>query len=351
MKKLIEETDKGRLECLRNLSWYSADVDISKIMEYLSETDSIDVKIYGETRPIREVIREGREIVREGTPDENDFDYAIKNESTGVTTYYFYPEYEGPEIDYYEYEKQTFRKQDGKVVIDNEHPDEERGKSSNLGIPEMLTYQIAYPESAHEDEENGDVDTLDFYIKYIAQQFAGNDEFIPYVQDFIYEVLDPDILRDMTNEEYNRFSNRIEPDEKTLAKIAGIREQFKTVESTKSYLERVKMQNPETEKQNKHEKRLVPNFIANMSKRDINSLGGLDNLLKLVEVKGEDSAKEILSLLGYEINDGLTQEGSSLEDLEFESSALKERERQAEKLYQQYEEQLPDKNGHTSIGE
>ena len=31
--KRFEETEKGRLECLRNLSWYNADVDISKMME------------------------------------------------------------------------------------------------------------------------------------------------------------------------------------------------------------------------------------------------------------------------------------------------------------------------------
>ena len=52
--KRFEETEKGRLECLRNLSWYSADVDISKMMEYLSEKDTIDVTIDGETHPILE---------------------------------------------------------------------------------------------------------------------------------------------------------------------------------------------------------------------------------------------------------------------------------------------------------
>ena len=164
---------------------------------------------------------------------------------------------------------------------------------------------------------------------------------MPIVQDFVYSIFDPQELKDLTNAEYNYFSNRVTPDEKTLAKIADIREQFKTVESTKAYLEQVKTQNPETEKQAKPAERPIPNFIANMSKRDINNLGGLEQLLKLVEVKGENSAKELLSILGYKINDGKVPEQPSLEDLEFEKTALEDKEQQAKKLYQEYAQQLP----------
>ena len=137
--KRFEETEKGVLDCKRSLSWYNADVDISKIMEYLDENDTIDVEIDGETHPIREVISEGGEFVREGTPNENDFDYSVTDRTTGVTTYHFNTEYEEPEIDYYEYEEQTFRKDNGSVGIDTEHPDEDRETSSVLGGPEMLT--------------------------------------------------------------------------------------------------------------------------------------------------------------------------------------------------------------------
>lgn len=96
-------------------------------------------------------------------------------------------------------------------------------------------------------------------------------------------------------------------------------------------------------------KKVVPNFIANMSKRDIKHLGGLETLLKLVENKGEDSAKEILSILGYEINDSKTKESPSLEDLEFEKTALEDKEQQAKQLYQEYEEQLPNREEDISI--
>ena len=228
-------------------------------------------------------------------------------------------------------------------------PDGDRYISPKLGVQEMLTYSLAYPENARESELEGNTDTVDSYISYIAQQFAGNDKFMPDVQDFIYTIFDPQKLKDLTNKEYNYFSNLITPDEKTLAKIASIREQFKTVESAKTYLEQVKEQKPEVEKQDETTKKVVPNFIANMSKRDIKRLGGLEQLLRLVEMKGEDSAKELLSILGYEINDSKIQESPSLENLEFEKTALENKEQQAKQLYQEYEEQLPNRKEDISI--
>ena len=327
--KRFEETEKGRLECLRNLSWYSADVDISKMMEYLSEKDTIDVTIDGESHPIL-----GKIEISEEEAEWNE--YAFEEDGK----YYV-----DDELDY---EEQTFKKENGQVVLNNEHPDEDRWKTSTLGVQEMLTYYIAYPESAKESELEGNTDTVKSYISYIAQQFAGNDAFMPVVQDFVYKMFDPQKLRELTNEEYNRFSDRVIPDARTLTQIESIREQFKTVESTKSYLAQVKMHNPELEEE-KPTERVIPNFIANMSKRDINTLGGLDTLLKLVEVKGEASAKELLQILGYSINDEKAQEQPSLEDLEFEQTSLEEKEKQAKQLHQQYEQQLPDREEDISI--
>lgn len=340
--KRFEETKKGVLDCKRSLSWYNADVDISKIMEYLDENDTIDVKIDGETHPIREVISEGGEFVREGTPNEEDFDYSITDKTTGVTTYHFNTVYEEPEIDYYEYEEQTFRKENGQVVINNEHPDEDRYTSSNLGVQEMFTYEIAYPESTHEEEEEGDADTVSSYIKYISQQFAENEDFIPIVQDFVYSIFDPQELKELTNKEYSWYN--ITPDEGTLANIASIREHFKTVESTKAYLEQVKEQSSKVEKQDKTDERTIPNFIANMSKKDINNLGGLEQLLKLVEVKGEDAAKELLTLLGYTINDSKIQNQSSLQSLEDEKASLERQEQQLKQSFKKYEQQLEEED-------
>ena len=229
--KRFEETEKGVLDCKRSLSWYNADVDISKMMEYLDENDTIDVEIDGETHPISGT----RKLSEEEAEWE---EYAYENDGEWYVD------------DEYDCENQTFKKENGQVVIDNEHPDGDRYTSSNLGVQEMLTYYLAYPENAKESELEGNTDTVDSYINYIAQELAGNDEIMPAVQDFIYNTFDPQKLKDLTNEEYNYFSNRITPDEKTLARIASIRERFRTVESTKAYLEQVKEQNPEVEKQN-----------------------------------------------------------------------------------------------------
>lgn len=339
--KRFEETEEGRLECKRSLSWYSADIDIAQIMQYLDEKDSIDVLIDGESHPIRRIIDEGGVKGRVATAE--NYDWAESDRKTGMLIYHLNDEYREPEIEYYDYEKQTFRKEDGKVIIDNEHPDDERYTVSTNGIQEMLAYTIVYPENTKGSELEGNTDTLDSYIKYIAQQLSENDEIMPAVQDFVYTMLDPQKLRDLANKEYSYDLYHVTPDETVLAQIASVREQFKTVESAKAYLEQIKTQNPEIQENKQETERKIPNFIANMSKRDINNLGGLEQLLNLVELKGEDTAKEVLSMLGYKINDNKVQEEPSLEDLEFEKTALEYKEKQAQQLYQEYEEQLPDR--------
>lgn len=325
--KRFEETETGRLECLRNLSWYNADVDISKIMEYLSETDTIDVTIDGETHPIC-----GKRRISEEEAEWNE--YAIEEDGK----YYVYDELD--------YEKQTFKKENRQVVIDNEHPDSDRSKVQILGKVEELCNEIAYPEIAKENELEGEGETINSYIKYIAKEFAENDEFLPYVQNYVYSILDAEKLNELTDKLYNRnssFSEPVTPDARILSQISNIRKKFKTVESTKAYLEYVKMKNTEIEKI-ENEKKDIPNFITNMSKRDINNLGGVDILLKMVELKGEESTKETLQMLGYSINDGDFQEKSSLEDLESEQILLQEKERQIKQSYEQYEQLLHDRD-------
>lgn len=291
--KRFEETEKGRLECLRNLSWYNADVDISKIMEYLSDTDTIDVTIDGETHPIRQKWK----------ISEEEYEWGEKTlEEDGE--YYAYDEYD--------YEEQTFRKENGQVVIDNEHPDEDRYTSQILGVPEMFTYEIAFPESAARDEEDGNGNTIDSYIRYIAQQFDGNDEFMPIVQEFVYEVLDPEKLLELTNKEYDiHFKyNHTGPDQNTLDKISAIREKFRTLESTKTYLEQVRAQNPQEIEE--EQKREIPEFVEKMDKKVIRQLGGVEVLLKLVEKEGEEGAKNVLAMLVYGIDDEQTLEDDEL---------------------------------------
>ena len=107
-----------------------------------------------------------------------------------------------------DYEKQTFKKENGQVLINNEHPDEDRWKSLDSGVQEMFTYYIAYPESAKESELEGNTDTVKSYISYIAQQFAGNDNFMPIVQSFIYEMFDSQKLRELTKRQFDEDKKR-----------------------------------------------------------------------------------------------------------------------------------------------
>ena len=59
----------------------------------------------------------------------------------------------------------------------------------------------------------------------------------------------------------------------------------------------------------KEEKVVLPDLFANMSKRDINQLGGMEQLIKLYEKEGEQKTKELLLILGYDLNSGLKEKG------------------------------------------
>lgn len=51
-KKRFEiSDDNSELEAVKGLSWYSADMDIEKILSYLDDGDQIHVLIDGETHP------------------------------------------------------------------------------------------------------------------------------------------------------------------------------------------------------------------------------------------------------------------------------------------------------------
>lgn len=57
-----------------------------------------------------------------------------------------------------------------------------------------------------------------------------------------------------------------------------------------------------------------------MSKRDINQLGGMEQVIKLYEKEGEQKTRELLSILGYDLNSGLKEKGKK------QSSVTKKRE-------------------------
>ena len=52
---------------------------------------------------------------------------------------------------------------------------------------------------------------------------------------------------------------------------------------------------------------VLPDLFANMSKKDINQLGGKEQVIKLYEKEGEQKTRELLSILGYDLNSGLKE--------------------------------------------
>lgn len=294
-KKRFEISNgKNELEAIKRLSWSSADMDIKKILSYLDDGDQIHVLIDGETHPIREVISEGGYVTREGTPNENDYDWAEINKETGETIYHFNEEYIEPEYDYCEWEDQTYKKENGKVTMECEFTDCNRYQSDRHEMKGSFIYDLAYPEEARKETLEGYTDTLDTYITWIAQEMGNDEEMLPIVQDFMNEIMN--ITRDEVIEEKGQIN------EESFVYFNEIKDKFKSLETTKAYLSEIREKLPPKEKE---EKLVVPDLFANMSKKDINQLGGMEQVIKLYERKGEQKTRELLSILGYDLNSGL----------------------------------------------
>lgn len=289
---------KNELEAKRRLSWYSADLDIEKILSYLEEGNQIHVLIDGETHPIREVISEGG-YVDKGIADENHYDYSKTDLNTGVTTYHFQEEYIEPEYDYCEWEEQTYKKENGKVTMECEFTDCDRYQSDRHGMKSAFIYELAYPEQARKETlEGGYTDTLDTYIEWIAGEMGDEEEMFPIIQDFMNEIMN------ISREEVVNENGKI--DEEAFAYFNKIKAKFKSLESTKRYLSEIREKLPPKEKE---EKQVLPDLLANMSKKDINQLGGIEQVIKLYEKEGEQRTRELLSILGYDLNSGLKEKG------------------------------------------
>lgn len=237
IERFKENKENNRLECTRNLSWYSADVDIAKIMEYLDDNDSLDVTIYGETKP-----------------------YIIDEDG------------EEQEL---ECEEETFRKEDGKVVLDNPNPDEDRYTDDELGIYDYLA----------------DLEDIEVYIPFITREIGPDDEIMPIAQSVLHDA----------------FSRLEDASFQPLAsKATEMKEKFANIESTKSFFKEMYEQQKDLIEQQKtqqeqNEMEGIPSFLANMNQNDIRHLGGMKQLTMLVAKLGEDKARETLQILGYDV--------------------------------------------------
>ena len=96
------------LQCTRNLSWYSADEDMKRLLSYLPDEDTISMEIDGEC----------------------------------------------------DYEHVRICKINGKVILENSNEESERYRSNDIGIPEML-YEEHSPRYVQGEGERINVCTID----------------------------------------------------------------------------------------------------------------------------------------------------------------------------------------------
>lgn len=227
------------LSCTRNLSWYSADEDMKKLMSYLHEGELISMEIDGEG----------------------------------------------------DYEEINITKQGAQVVLRNSNPESERHGSSDIGIPEMLFEEMS-PRYGHGDPESIDVCSLNGYIQLIANTFAGDEKLMPIVQNFMYSVLDKDKINSSAWRDEDKLS------EEDCAKLDEMRAKFSSVESTAQFLQEQKNDEMSFESGTKQDVNSLPDWVQKYPKSVISSLGGPALLKQLIDTKGEEEARSVVEMLG-----------------------------------------------------
>lgn len=226
------------LACTRNLSWYSADEDMKKLLSYMPNGDSISLEVNGEG----------------------------------------------------DYEKIDIKKENNKIDFHNSNIESTRYVSENIGVPGML-YEELSDEYANEPESI-DITSLDGYIQFIANTFAGDSNLMPIVQNFMYTVLDKDLINKSAWDEDERLPQEI------CDKLDQLRMQFSTIQSTKQFLDEKKKDEINFESGRKQSLIDLPDWVNKYPKSVIAALGGAALLKKLIDTKGEEQAKEIIDLLG-----------------------------------------------------
>ncbi len=202
-QRRFEVLDENEIEAVKRISWYSADKDLAEIMKLLGENDSIDVIIDGETHPY----------------DEN--------------------EEELP------FEKQSFKIEDGKVVMLTDYEDLDRYTDDELGM-------IEYVESDLKD-----------YASFLVNEFGIRDEDgkIIGLEETAKEILD-------------KFFTDLEKAEE-IKELDEIRNGIKDTSWLNEQYEYYKENNNEPKKE-------LPPILSGMSKSDIQALRRNRNISRVM---------------------------------------------------------------------
>ena len=202
-QRRFEVLDENEIEAVKRISWYSADKDLAEIMKLLGENDSIDVIIDGETHPY----------------DEN--------------------EEELP------FEKQSFKIEDGKVVMLTDYEDLDRYTDDELGM-------IEYVESDLKD-----------YASFLVNEFGIRDEDGKIIgfEESAKEILDKfftDLEKSAEIKELDEIRNGIED-------ISWLNEQYEYYKEN-----------------NNDSKKELPPILSGMSKSDIQALRRNRNISRVM---------------------------------------------------------------------
>ncbi len=202
-QRRFEVLDENEIEAVKRISWYSADKDLAEIMKLLGENDSIDVIIDGETHPY----------------DEN--------------------EEELP------FEKQSFKIEDGKVVMLTDYEDLDRYTDDELGM-------IEYVESDLKD-----------YASFLVNEFGIRDEDGKIIgfEESAKEILDKfftDLEKSGEIKELDEIRNGIED-------ISWLNEQYEYYKEN-----------------NNDSKKELPPILSGMSKSDIQALRRNRNISRVM---------------------------------------------------------------------
>ena len=237
-------SDSVELSCTRNLSWYSADEDMQKLISYLSDNSSILMIIDGEG----------------------------------------------------DYEEVEINKIDGKVVLKKSNPESERYISSELGISEMLFEELS-PRYACNNTDAVDICSPEGYIQLVANTFALDDKLIPVVQNFMYLVLDKDKMNSFAQNEEDKLSDE------DCIRLEQLKNKFVSIESTSIFLKEQLNTEISFKSKNKQDVNDLPEWVQKYPKSVISSLGGPALLQQLIVKKGEQEARYVIEMLGGAIMD------------------------------------------------
>lgn len=150
------DVKNNALHCKRLLSWYTSEMDISEILSFLNEGDTVELTIDGETHPwVKRGVAEKANLSYYEEVEEDDSleGGASKKKSKNDPV----------EL---EFEKVTFTNKNGEVYIENEFEDEDRYIYDTLGNFDVLQYDL----------EHNDMQDLEGQLSDWANVVVGDKE-------------------------------------------------------------------------------------------------------------------------------------------------------------------------------